>query len=862
MEIKRVFGLPTPTQAAQSDSAGIPQVVLAMARYLPEFGYELVEDAASADLIAHHAGNGDGNTDVAHCHGLYPTAINPEKWEQWHEDMNARVINDIRAAKAVTVPSQWVADLIRRDMHIEPDVIGWGVHVEDWQHNYEHKSYVLWNKNRPSDVCTTEWLDRLAAKFQWQPFVTTFGKARDNVQVTGVLPHAQMKPIIQQAGIYLASTKETGDIGSREALASGVPVLGFAQGALLDIVQHGANGFLAEVDDFEGLCAGLDYIKKHHAVLSQNARISAQSMHWRETARQIAVVYDRVLGLRDNPGIKVSIVIPTFNYGHFVGDAIRSACKQQCDFEYEVIVINDGSTDDTEAVLYDLENQYHHLHVYHRKNRGVAHARNEGIQIAYADLVCCLDADDQIKPTFLAKCAAALDADPSLGIVYTGLELMDRGPSHWPGQFDYDQQKDGHNQIPTCCMFRKVWWQRAGGFRQNKHPAEDADLWLRMTSLGAKAQKITEQPLFVYRMHDNSASAAYRRQEKIEPDWTSGKGWIRSQQIPFAAPKPRGAWPVRNYDRPDISIVVPVGPGHEQVVTDALDSIEGQSFVNWECILVNDTGNTFWDAVKRPYCRLIDTSGPKGAGAARNRGMDAARGKCLVFLDADDYLLPDFLAATLRRYMQTGDYVYTDWYAHMPNGEFIEHVTPDFAPGRIYREGAFHAVTALLSTGEARAAGGFDESLKSWEDVEFFMRLIQHGHCGMRLPHPLVVYRLTRGSRRELGVQLQEELKPELARRFADYVSGEKEPVCGCRKKKQQEIWTDESLVEVVYKGPKGNHEVRGRETKTLYGYREGGQTFFVYAPDAQAEPHRFEVLTQIIEDQAETVVPGAPEAL
>jgi hypothetical protein len=130
------------------------------------------------------------------------------------------------------------------------------------------------------------------------------------------------------------------------------------------------------------------------------------------------------------------------------------------------------------------------------------------------------------------------------------------------------------------------------------------------------------------------------------------------------------------------------------------------------------------------------------------------------------------------------------------------------------------------------------------------------------LASPLVVYRLGEGKRRELGVQLQHELKPEFARRFADYVSGEKEIVCGCKPKQPNDIWTDDALIEVVYKGHKGNHEVRGKVTRTMYGYREGGQNFFIYAADAQAEPHRFEVITQILEDKPQTQIPQEPVAL
>lgn len=851
-----VYGRPTPDNA-RDGSSGIFQVVLALEKYLPEFGYRLTGDEASADLLAFHAGSGEGRTQVAHCHGLYPTAHLP-KAAEWMYEVNRVVIEDIRAAQAVTVPSQWVADLIRRDMHFDPIVIPWGVDLDRWRHTEEHGQYILWNKNRNSDVCDPQWLNRLARQFPRFHFLSTFGDDLINVRKIGVIPHDKMTDIIKRAKVYLATTKETGDIGSREALAAGVPVLGFKQGALLDIVQHGVNGFLAEPGDFDGLCAGLTYIMQHWQNLHHNAVHLSADYSWREAVHQIANVYDQVLETRHR--WKVSIVIPCFNYEAFIESAVRSACEQKCDFAFEVIAVNDGSTDSSGAILDDLKNQYANLSVYHTDNQGVAGARNTGIRMADAEYIVCLDADDQLAPTFLTVCVDALDKQPSAGIAYTQIKVMGSETSGWPAEFDYIAQTQRKNQIPTCCMFRKKWWQRAGGFRQIYHPAEDADLWLRMSTAGAKPIFI-KKPLFLYRFHDDSASAPVRRMEIREPDWIAGKGWIKSNQIPFAAPKPSGSYPVRNYDRPKISIVIPIGPGHQQIVYDALDSIEGQSFVEWEVIAVDDTGGNL-DGLERPYVRLTSTGGCKGAGAARNRGLELVSAPLVVFLDADDFLMADFLLSTYKRYQQTGDYIYTDWYSITGNGTFTEHITPEFRPDRIYMEGAFHAVTCLLETKAARIINGFDETLQSWEDVEFFMRLIANGYCGERLASPLVAYRIHTGGRRDQGVKMQQLLKPELARRFARYVKGEEVPMCKCKPKTSATGWQAQDLIEVQYEGPKGNHAVIGPVTRTNYGVREGGQRFMVFAPDVEAAPKRFSPITQIIEEPVLTEVPPAPEVL
>lgn len=855
MTNKRVYGLPTPG-SVQNPNAGIAQVVVHLAKYLPEFGYELVETPEQADLIAHHAGNGDGNCDVAHCHGLYPTAHMPDTGSMYYE-INRRVIADLRAAKAITVPSQWVADIIRRDMHIEPHVIGWGVNVEDWQHDHEPKGYVLWNKNRPSDVCSPEPMQRLAHMALETPFISTFGDKTRNVSVIGVQPHEVMKTLIQQASVYLATTKETGDIGSREALASGVPVLGFRQGAIVDFVQHGVNGFLAEPGDYDGLFAGLKYCLEHRETLSQNAKKLAQGYSWRDVARGIAAVYDAVL--MPETSVKVSVIIPCYNYADFVADAIHSVISQDVDFDFEVIVVNDGSTDKSLDAINTYRN-HAKVTIIDQPNSGVAFARNNAIAQARGEYIACLDADDRMKGGWLQACADALNNDKQLGIAYTGIYIMGNGVSGWPGQFDFAQQIQRSNQVPSLCMFRKVWWERAGGYRQHKHPAEDADLWLRMTALGAMARKVTDAPLFEYRMHENSASAPVRRQERDEPDWIGGKGWITSSNFPFAAPTINGKVSnrVRNYDQPRISVIVPVGVGHMPLTRDAFDSIEGQTFPFWEVVAVNDTGLPVPDDIRAayPFVKWVDTPGKTGAGHARNVGMEHAKGDLFVFLDADDFLMPDFMGAALRLYKQTGNYIYTDWIRYEDG---IVHETPPFSPERIFKEGAFHAVTALVPRKEALEAR-FNEDLSAWEDVDFYMRLIVKGLCGVRLAKPLVAYRFGTGQRREHGAANAETLKPFFTQHYPEYISGEKEIVCTCKKMKTApNNLGEKDMVEVVYHGQQGNHTLTGFVTRQNYGRREGGQRFFVYAADAKIRPDLFEIVTEIEEDPIETLIPVDP---
>ncbi|KKM74231.1 hypothetical protein LCGC14_1402500, partial [marine sediment metagenome] len=233
----KVLMLPHITQFGQGEG-GVRRVVEAYNQYLPEFGIELVNpDTFSFDLTAVHAGVAPG-ADVAHNHGLYWTADLQLSDYEWQA--NTQVINSLREAKQITVPSQWVAESIQRDMRINPHVIPHGVEWDEWQAQGDDGGYVLWNKNRDFDVCSPEAIIRLARIFREHRFMSTFASnPSPNLKVTGQVPYEQMRQMVLGCSVYLSSIKETFGIGTLEAMAAGKPVLGWANGGNLDLVQHG-----------------------------------------------------------------------------------------------------------------------------------------------------------------------------------------------------------------------------------------------------------------------------------------------------------------------------------------------------------------------------------------------------------------------------------------------------------------------------------------------------------------------------------------------------------------------------------------------------------------------------------------------
>lgn len=290
-------------------SNGISRVVKEYFRHLPEYDIEMlpkgVEDRA--DLIAIHAGarsvNGlpTGVPMVACCHGLYWTATDPDMGV-WTHEMNGAVIDVVRHAVAVTTPSEWVAGVFRRDMHLDAVSIPHGVNWDEWQGEADDNGYVLWAKNRSSDACDPSPVNQLAARAPQTRFLTTYAASnpRPNIKVTGTVDFLTMRDMILKCSVYLASTKETGQIGVLEAMSAGKPILAFDWGATPDVVIHGNNGYLAEPNNFDDLTQGLNFCLEHRVALGNNAREDAKYYTWQEAAKKVAVVYrDTVSAYRD-----------------------------------------------------------------------------------------------------------------------------------------------------------------------------------------------------------------------------------------------------------------------------------------------------------------------------------------------------------------------------------------------------------------------------------------------------------------------------------------------------------------------------------------------------------------------------------
>ncbi len=759
----------TPSPATAPTDNGIGRVLHAMGKYLPRFGIQFTEDPNNADVVAFHAGTALGTrVDVLHCHGLYWNDLEHKQFSRTHNVANQRIVEAARRAKIITVPSDWVAEPFRRDMRIEPTVIGHGIDIDEWEVGDASGGYILWNKCRTSDVCDPVPAWRLAER--GLRVVSTYGppgKILQALNVTGTVPFERMKQIIHYAKFYLSTAPETFGIGTLEAMACGVPVLGYDWCGTKDIVQHKVTGWLAAVGDIDGLMEGAEWLSSHRAEISANARSEAEHYDWPSIISKYYDVYTSVM--KPEP-VGVSIVISNHNYGRYISDAIRS-CLWQSTPPDEVIVVDDGSTDNSLEVLKPYA-ALGKIKLIEQSNQGVAAARNNGIRSSSFPFIVNLDADDMLGPDFIRTLRPALERDRGMGVAYTGVKFINED-AHDTGHsahriFSWEIQAKDEVPPPTCIpsgsMFRKAMWERCGGFKQKYAPGEDTEFWTHGLSLGFTAEMVTHENMFWYRGHVGSASRT-RQYVSIGDN----KPWLKDKIYPIGAPSyyvPE----VRSYWNPLISVIIPVGPGHEAIIEDAIESVIGQNVRDWELIVVNDTGSNelAWIRKRYPFIKYEMTAGMVGAGAARNEGIVKARGSLVLFLDADDYLRWDALDLMLQAYVRTGHYVFTDFYAIHKDGSKTREKVFDYDREFYRTKQVMHSVTALIPREWVWDVNGFDPSLIGYEEYDFYMKLAVKGYCGVCLREPLFYYRLASGKRRLVSAENKDQLNSIFSSRFAE----------------------------------------------------------------------------------------------
>ena len=187
----------------------------------------------------------------------------------------------------------------------------------------------------------------------------------------------------------------------------------------------------------------------------------------------------------------VSVIMPTHNYGRFIGEAVRSVLDQTVR-DLELIIVDDGSTDDTRECLLDIIDA--RVLVLAGEQVGISAAMNRGLGAARGRYLARLDSDDRWVPDMLETQLRVLESNAELSFVYARMQAMDSDGALLPGQFWGRRPRYPDNPLRSLLFMdctsnitvvaRREVVERAGGYDETLSVNEDSDLWIRASRFG------------------------------------------------------------------------------------------------------------------------------------------------------------------------------------------------------------------------------------------------------------------------------------------------------------------------------------------------------------------------------------------
>jgi glycosyltransferase involved in cell wall biosynthesis len=217
---------------------------------------------------------------------------------------------------------------------------------------------------------------------------------------------------------------------------------------------------------------------------------------------------------------RVSVILPVFNGGRFLAAAVESILKQSFS-DFELIAIDDGSTDDSAVLLSSFARSDTRVRVITQANMGIVKSLNRALELARGEYIARMDADDEALPSRFSLQVAFLDTHPEIAVLGSAITLIDAAGAVMreidypltPTEVDRFLMKAGSAFAHPAVMARRDAIQTVGGYRELLQHAEDYDLWLRM----AERYSLANLPdrLLRYRHHDTKGSRRHATAQRL-----------------------------------------------------------------------------------------------------------------------------------------------------------------------------------------------------------------------------------------------------------------------------------------------------------------------------------------------------------
>ncbi|MDY6902826.1 MAG: glycosyltransferase family A protein [Cyanobacteriota bacterium] len=220
--------------------------------------------------------------------------------------------------------------------------------------------------------------------------------------------------------------------------------------------------------------------------------------------------------------VNVTIVLPAYNASEYLAETLNSVLNQTYK-DFELLVIDDGSTDNTRDIVRDFCQQDSRIRLISQENQGVSVARNSGIKMARGKYIAFLDSDDLWLPNKLARHVEHLQANPNLGLSFARVEFVtfdgkSTGNYSNPRMVNIsakDLYEENAAVTPSNAVINRTALEQVGGFDGELSGAADAELFLRLKCHGWEVEGINEV-LVLYR---TSLGGMSSQLYKMEEDW-------------------------------------------------------------------------------------------------------------------------------------------------------------------------------------------------------------------------------------------------------------------------------------------------------------------------------------------------------
>ncbi len=490
----------------------------------------------------------------------------------------------------------------------------------------------------------------------------------------------------------------------------------------------------------------------HQSKKSQKPAILAASA----TIPQIAALRAGERGHRlpspDSTFIGASIVIPVLNALDYARDCVHSIYAAGADIDFEVIVIDNGSRPDVLSWL-QSESRLHpnFWYVSLAENLGFSKGINLGIEFARGQYIVLHNSDTVVTKGWLDKLVSALDNDPELGVVSPMTNYVGNGPqiAEDARRLPVDQADNYAASIATregveyiadrlvffCVMIPRRVITMLGGLSGSYGLGnfEDDDYCVRTITAGYKLG--IARNAFVYHHGSKTFTA-----NKIDHDGILDRNrtiFVNRTSRLSSTPLP-ALWHKKAGDNPLVSVVLRT-MDRPAPLRQALVSLANQTFDRFEVVVVNDghedVSQLLRDFEPRLKFQYIHHDNPRGASAALNTGLEAARGEWMAYLDDDDIVYPYHINALWSTLVASGSrFAYSDHTRVLvktgPGGVPVPMLwrpipTWEFSLGDLYVQDHLPIHTWMHSRSDALDVGGFRADQEVHEDWDLLLRLAQ-----------------------------------------------------------------------------------------------------------------------------------------